>query len=224
LAEQLEGKQRVKGMIGSLSAEAEKVLRVTRRLNATLRRLLDSRASSTRQRLAEILCEIRALAARQADAPPNVGIEVLADLDLLNVHQRSFWESPVHFTDLELSNTEQSEDDRLLAFRRLAEMQRLDWESMRANIGTVLQSAERTTLPELLRAHPAAGGTIEVLGYIQLAHDDGHEVDDDEVEVIHIEDPQDDAPRPYEVPRVVFLSERLRTLHSHLKAGSTRHA
>ena len=48
LTEQLDGKQRMRGMIGGLSAEAEKVLRVTRRLNSTLRRLLDSRSTSTR--------------------------------------------------------------------------------------------------------------------------------------------------------------------------------
>ena len=47
LAEQMDGKQRVKEMIGSLSAEAENVLQVTRRLSSTLRRLLDSRASDT---------------------------------------------------------------------------------------------------------------------------------------------------------------------------------
>lgn len=216
LAGQLEGKQRVKGMIGSLSAEAEKVLRVTRRLNATLRRLLDSRASNTRLRLSEILCEIRALAARFADDPPDLGIEVLSELDLLNVHQRTFWESPVEFEELDLSNSEQSDDERVLAFQRLAAMQRLDWDAMRANIGTALQSVEQTTLANLLLAHPAKGGSIEVLGYIQLAYDDGHEVDEEQVEVVQISDPHNDhVPKTYEIPRVVFLSERLRALRSH---------
>jgi hypothetical protein len=220
LAEQLEGKQRVRGMIGSLSAEAEKVLQVTRRLNSTLRRLLDARASTTRLRIAEVLCEIRALAARNADNPPNVEIEVLTDLELLNVHQRTFWEPPVQFEELKLSNMEQSDDERVLAFRHLAEMQHLDWEAMRANIASSLEYAEQITLPDLLQAHPATGGTIEVLGYIQLAHDDGHTVDENQLEVVLIKDAHDRGdPKPYEVPRIVFLSDRLRLLRSQIAVG-----
>lgn len=220
LAEQLEGKQRIRGMIGSLSAEAEKVLQVTRRLNSTLRRLLDSRATSTRLRLAEVLYDIRALAARHAEDPPETGLEVLSDLDLLNVHQRTFWESPVEFDELELSNDDHPEEDRVLAFKYLAEMRRLDWDRLRANIAGVVASSPRTALPQLLRAHPATGGTIEVLGYIQLAHDDGHEVDQGEWEVVQISDANSNqGPRPYEVPRVVFLAERLRQLDKALRVG-----
>jgi hypothetical protein len=220
LTEQLEGKQRVKGMIAGLSAEAEKVLRVTRRLNSTLRRLLDSRSTNSRIRLAEILREIRALAARNADEPPDIGIDVLADLEIMNVHQRTFWECPVQFQDLELSNADQTDDDRILAFKHLAEMQSLDWDSMRSNINNALQLTERLTLPELLDQHPRSAGTIEVLGYIQLAHDDGHEVDETKVETVYIDDPElGDEARPYEVPRVVFLSKRFRLLHSCLNGS-----
>lgn len=120
LSEQFEGKQRVKGMIAGLSSEAEKILNVTRRLNATLRRLLDTRSTSSRMRVAELLGEIRALAVRFAENPPDIGIDVLSELDLLNVHQRTFWEPPVSFEELQLSNMEQSEDDIFLAFKYLA--------------------------------------------------------------------------------------------------------
>jgi hypothetical protein len=220
LVEQLDGKRRIKGMIGSLSSEAEKVLRVTRRLNATLRRLLDTRASSTRLRLAEVLSEIRALAARHADRPPNIGIDVLSDLELLNVHQRTFWDAPLRFSELQLSNAEQSDDDRLLAFKHLAEMQRLDWNAMRSNIADMAASAERTTLPELLRQHPPDAGAIEVLGYIQLAHDDGHEVNENKFDVVLIEDSaHGETPKRYWAPRVVFLPEGLRARRGDLISG-----
>jgi hypothetical protein len=220
LAEQIEGKQRMKGMIGSLSAEAERVLRVTRRLNATLRRLLDTRASSTRLRLVELLNEIRALASRHADHPPACGIDVLTDLDLLNVHQRTFWEAPVEFGELELSTAEQSDEERVLAFKHLAGMQRLDWDMMRSNIASLVGSEGQATLPELLNVHPPTAGTIEVLGYIQLAHDDGHEINANESEVIDIAVSEDGTQSvPYEVPRIRFLSERIRTLRSQFTAG-----
>jgi len=220
LAEQADGKQRMKGMIGSLSMEAEKVLRVTRRLNASLRRLLDKRASSTRLRLAEVLSGIRGLAARRSEHPSQIGIDVLAELELLNVHQRPFWEAPIRFSDVEPANLEQSDDDRMLAFKHLAEMRRLDWDSMRSNIASVVAAAQETTLPELLREHPATGGTIEVLGYIQLAHDDGHEVNEDEFEVVHVTTGgAGEVAKSYRVPRVVFLSERLRTMRSQASMG-----
>ncbi len=221
LTEQWEGKRHLKGMINSLAAEAEKVLRTTRRLSATLRRLLDSRASTIRLRLATVLREIQGAAVSHAECPPDVGLDVFTDLDLLNLHQRTFWESPVDFPDFELSNEDPDEDDRVVAFRQFAEMPHLNWGGMREKIAGVLQSAERTTLPELLRAYPPTAGSIEVLGYIQLAHDDGHEVDEGHPEVVSIGDIDDDEdPKSYEIPRVVFLSERLRSLRSHLAAGS----
>lgn len=220
LNEQAEGKQRVKGMISGLSAEAEKILSVTRRLNATLRRLLDTRSSSSRMRVAELLGEIRALATRHAENPPDIGIEVLTDLDLLNVHQRTFWEPPVRFEDLELANLEQSEDDRLLAFKHLATMQRLDWENMRSTISQALVKNDQTPLKQLLEDHPVSGGPLEVLGYIQLAHEDGHLVDSHATEIVRV--PRGDNPldiQSFEVPRVVFLSQRLRLFAESLTDG-----
>ncbi len=206
------GKERIKGMIGSLSAEAEKVLRTTRRLSSTLRRLLDTRASTSRLRLATVLREIQAAAVRRAETPPVLGIEVFTELDLYNVFQRTFWQSPVEFDDVKISNDEPDEDDRLVAFRRLAEMQRLDWDTMRSNIESLIQTRQRLTLPELLEIHPPTSGSLEVLGYIQLAHDEGHEVDDGHVEVTYVDSAE--GRRLYEIPRVVFLAERLRLLNA----------
>jgi len=211
------GKERIKGMIGSLSAEAEKVLRTTRRLSSTLRRLLDTRASTSRLRLATVLREIQAAAVRRAESLPTVGrpaigVEIFTELDLYNVFQRTFWQSPVEFDDVKISNDKPDEDDRLVAFRHLAEMQRLDWDTMRTNIESLVQTHQRLTLPELLEIHPPTSGSLEVLAYIQLAHDEGHEVDDGHVEVTHVDTPE--GRRPYEIPRVVFLAERLRLLNS----------
>ena len=224
LAMQVEGKHRIKGMIGSLSAEAEKVLRTTRRLSSTLRRLLDSRTSTTRLRLAQVLRDIQATAAQVAENPPDFGIDVFSELDLLNVSQRTFWESPIQFDDVELSINEPDDDDRLTAFRDLAVMQRLDWDAMRTNIASLLRSADMVTLQEVLDLHPPDGGAVEILGYIQLAHDDGHEVDEECVDVIEIDDPTtDNGTRPYEIPRVLFRSGSTehRAIRRHIAMSDT---
>ena len=217
LAAQSAGKDRIKGMIGSLSAEAEKVMRTTRRLSSTMRRLLDSRASASRLRLATVLREIQAAAVRRSEMPPTMGVDVFTTLDLHNVFQRTFWQSPVVFDDVKISNDEPDEDDRLVAFRHLAEMQRLDWDTMRSNIDSLVQIRQRLTLAELLEIHPPASGSLEVLGYIQLAHDEGHEVDDCQAAVMTLDTER--GPREFEIPRVVFLAEPLRVAGATQDAG-----
>lgn len=75
----------------------------------------------------------------------------------------------------------------------------------------------RLPLPELLLAHPPQSGAVEVLGYVQIAHEDGHHIDSRVIETIRLGDaPPDeadlDAGELYDVPRVVFLSRELREL------------
>ena len=69
IAQQTDGLATVRRMVPLLLAEAEKVMRTNQRLSATLRRLLDSRSAADRQRLAQLLAEIRSLAAARPTAP-----------------------------------------------------------------------------------------------------------------------------------------------------------
>ena len=233
LVDQVEGMRRIHGMIGSLSDEAEKVLRTTRRLSSTLRRLLDSRVLSSRLRLATVLREIRAAAVRRAENRPEetMGLEVLSELDLLNMWERPFWTAPARFDAPELRDHEPDDDERRAAFRHLAGLQRLDWETMRNNIASMLRETPRLPLSDLLQAHPPEGGAVEVLGYVQIAHDDGHQIDNGVTKTIRLsvgphrserlEHERDDG-ELYEVPHVVFLSPQLRALVHGLGAGDSQ--
>ncbi len=231
LVDQVEGMRRIHGMIGSLSDEADKVLRTTRRLSSTLRRLLDSRATSSRLRLATVLREIRAAAVRLAENRPedSVGVEVLTELDLLNTWERPFWTAPTQFDTPQLSDHEPDDNDRLAAFRHLAGLQRLDWETMRENVTSMLREASRIPLPELLVAHPPTAGAVEILGYVQIAHDDGHHIDNRVTETIRLAPLEADGAGPdpgdaelFEVPHVVFLRRDLRSLARGLTLGDSR--
>ncbi|MDZ7620160.1 MAG: DUF3375 family protein, partial [Patescibacteria group bacterium] len=218
LAEQVEGMSRIRGMMGSLSDEAEKVLRTTRRLSSTLRRLLDTRAHAGRQRLADVLRDIKSVATRLAERSVSLGMSVATELDLLCPWERAFWTAPTEFEAAELTNDQPDEDGRLAAFRRLAELRRLDWDGMRRNVAAMVHGgADRVPLAELLAEHPLSAGAMEILGYIQLAHDGGHEVDPNESEVIAAA--TSDGLLGYEVPKVVFLGERLRALRRGLRHG-----
>jgi len=208
LDSQIEGKARIKGMIGSLSQEAKRVQQTTRRLNSTLSRLLNARVSTPRIRLASLLKEIQASAVRLAENPPELGINLLTELDLYNGLHRPFWQGPVEFDEVEITNQEQDETERLDLFQHLAELRRLDWSSLRANIAQLLQFKDRMTYSELLEACSPTSGILEALAYIQIAHDEDHDVDESIVDIVRIE--TEYGEQNFEVPRIVFLSEKLR--------------
>ncbi|MEZ6048609.1 MAG: DUF3375 family protein [Planctomycetaceae bacterium] len=218
LAGHEEGKDRLRGMIRHLSQEADKVMQTLRRLNTTLRRLLSSRVSKSRMRLVTTLNEIKEAAMQQAEEPPaEIGFELFVDLDLNNAMQRTFWQAPVAFEELTFAEDEPDELERQKAFEHLAAMQRLDWEVMRHNINSLVEFEEERTLPDLIDHCGLQNGTIEILGYIQLAHDEGHIVDEAVQETILI--PTREGMQHFEVPRVVFLSERQRLFRSLSSAG-----
>ena len=208
LANQLEGMRRVQGMIPSLVAEAQKVLRTTQRLSVTLRRLLDMRASAGRLRLANLLAEIRALAVKVSDDPPteSIALELEQSLGVTAILERPFWSPPQQFEAKQLRDQPADEQERLHAFQQLAAMRRLDWRAMRQRVARSLRRADIVTLPDLLRAHPPRSGAVEVLGYIQIAHDEGHEVDDSVTEVVTIPSDAtvDEHELAFDVPRVRF--------------------
>lgn len=222
LAEQSGGMERVRGMISHLADEAEKVLRTTRRLSATLRRLLDVRSNTSRQRVAEVLAQIKTTARKLADHPPGdeVGLQLATQVHLGNPMERTFWTAPTEFDVRELLQHQPDELDRFAAFRHFAALERLDWKRMRANVErAVADSAHQVSLPELLETYPVASGAIELLGYLQLAHDGGHDVDTDELHIVQVQTITGEQVA-YEVPRVVFLAKHLRQTKQHSAVGA----
>ena len=209
LTSQLDGKARLKRMIASLSAEAEKVQRTTRRLSSTLRRLLDQRTNSSRMHLAKILRQIQANAVRASEDPPELGIELFAEPKISNFMDRLPWTAPIQFESADITFEEPDEDERLMAFRQLAELQRLDWETMRSNISEMQKLSQVFTLSQLVEEFPIESGAVEVLGYVQLAHDKGYEVDDTKTELIPVASHDEDESGGFiEVPVVRFWEER----------------
>lgn len=209
LAEQVEGLEIVGRMVPALLAEAEKVMRTNQRLSATLRRLLDARAYRDRQRVAELLREIMGLATSLSACPPKndaVGVEVETKIGISSPFARTFWSEPPRFTQVDLSEHEADEDRRTEAFRMLAMMQRLNWREMRTSIHAAVEREGTVTLGDLLEDYPPKAGVVEVLGYLQIASDDGHIISREATQDIVVP-PRNghDRSRVVTVPHVQFI-------------------
>ncbi|MEX2170716.1 MAG: DUF3375 domain-containing protein [Pirellulales bacterium] len=187
ILDQREGLETVRRMVPLLLDEAEKVMRTNQRLSSTLRRLLDRQAYQDRQRISSLLREIRQLAAVLNDDPPieEVGVEIETSLELSSPLSRTFWSEPVTFTAIDLIEHVSDDATRDEAFRSLAKMHRLDWRGMRERVHQALIDRETVTLGELLTDYPPSG-VVDVVGYVQIARDDGHFIDPDVMDQIVI--------------------------------------
>lgn len=207
LIDQSESMVRVRRMVPALLAEADKVMRTTARLSTTLRRLLDARAAADRVRLATVLRDIRKAAMHLGEAPADKSLQLTVDaeIDLCSPMARTFWSPPQSFTDsaatLHRFDAEQAKQ-MAAAFARL---QRLDFRKMRSKIREVTIEGHNRTLAQLVESHPIEAGVVELLGYLQIAHDDGHRIDDSQTDSIVVRESRSDAPISVSIPRITFL-------------------
>jgi hypothetical protein len=198
----------VRGMVPALLAEAENVMRTNQRLSATLRRLLDPRGRSDRQRVGQLCRDILALggAAAGPAVRGRVGLDVDVKVAVSSPLSRTFWQAPPRFGVVAMAEHAGDEGRRGEAARLLGRMQRLDWRRMRENVRESLARHGSVTLARLLEAHPAAAA-CEVLAYVQIAHDDGHFVSPAAREDILLPPPADGGrPVALSVPLVRFVA------------------
>lgn len=207
---QREGMDTIRNMVTVLQSEAEKVMRTNQRLSATLRRLLDARAHAERQRIASVLREIRGHAVALASNPPSesVGLSVDVEPEIDTPFRRTFWQEPARLEAVDLTEFQADEPNRMDAFRELAQLKRLEWKQMRNRIRDLLTVQDAPTLADLLDRYPPESGVIEVLGYLQIARDDGHLVNSIARQTLLIssgEADDDDAMIQVTLPLVTFV-------------------
>ncbi|HIK94101.1 MAG TPA: DUF3375 domain-containing protein [Planctomycetes bacterium] len=211
LAEQKEGLQAVRRMMPLLLSEAAKVTQTERRLSSTLRRLLDAKAHQESMRVAELLREIRGLAAAMATNPPSdeVAIEVDDAITLQSPVSRQFWTEPTEFEEIDLTEQMNDVDQRDEMFREFAKLHRIDFRAMRSRIHEATLTGDGVTLGELLDAAPPQSGVMDVLGYLQIATDDGHIIDHDLPQEVVIPSGIDGSRTLIvTVPRIIFVAQQ----------------
>ncbi len=185
LSDQHDGMLRVRRMVPALVAEADKVTRTTARLSSTLRRLLDARAAADRVRLANVLRDIRQAALRlQGEETENLGMAIEAEMTIASPLSKTFW-TPQQDNAIEAPIESAIDLDQAQAMANaLTKFQRLDLRKLRRMLREATLEGASQTLAQLVETNPTAFGIIDIIGLIQIAHDDGHEIDMDETESI----------------------------------------
>lgn len=210
LQAQEDGLETVRGMLTLLQSEADKVMRTNQRLSATLRRLLDSHARAERQRIAQVINDIRSCAVSlAADPPTDVGLGLHVELAIESPFRRTFWAEPPQLETDALEEHQVDLDLRHDAFLRLASLHRLDWHQMRQRVNDMARTHSAPTLSDLIDVHPLHAGVVEVLGYLQIAREDGHSVNSSASQTLIVPPVrEDDRALVLTVPLVTFVSGR----------------
>jgi hypothetical protein len=207
LRTQTEGLETVRRMKSVLLAEAGKVTHTERRLSSTLRRLLDVRAQRERQRVTELLREIRGLAGSMASQPPveSVRLQVTTGAAVRLPLSRTLWTEPPQFDRIDLTEHWGDPDEGRAAFADFARMQQLDLTGFRSTIDGLLAKRGSVRLSEILDQHPPEGGVLDVVGYLQVASEDGHLITDDASEEIIVPPVGEEPAIALTVPVVTFV-------------------
>jgi len=81
----------------------------------------------------------------------------------------------------------------------------LDMRKLREHIREATLLGHSETLANLLNRWPLTGGVVELLGYLQIAHDDSHNIDPTRIDRINILQPRGRASvLQVSIPRIVF--------------------
>ncbi|QDV20619.1 hypothetical protein Pan153_52950 [Gimesia panareensis] len=197
---------RLKSMVKLLLNEADKVQSKNAHLSTSLRKLLNVEAAENRRQVSEVLLEIKQLAVSLRDKTiPDFtcGAVVQTSLDLFSPFTRTFWTTPQtfvsqpeeHVIDLERTARERTS---------LANLEYLDLEQLRQNVQMMLQSEEHLTLENIIVAIPPASGVLELVGYFQIAFEDGHIINRENHCVVVLTDAATSNQIRVRIPQVVF--------------------
>lgn len=209
LADQKESLDRLGKMVPSLLAEADKVMRTTARLSSSLRRLLDSKSEAHRTRLTQVLSEIRDAAVLLRDSPPNgISIKLDTDASLQSPFARPFWVPEAGFQSLPVEPQSIAPEQISLLASAFCKLVRLDMRKLRNNIREATFEGNVCSLKELIEHSSSDIGIAQVLGYLQIAHDDAHEIDFMHHEWIELPaDQHPISPKRIRVPKVLFTAK-----------------
>jgi hypothetical protein len=173
------------------------------RIATQLRRVVEETNAQDTRRLLESISAIKQAAMALRTNPPEGEFaeidEAVAWANLMEMSFHEKRESP-HFDDISPPG---SEDDADLAavVRQIGKP--LDLEGYREKVARLLETHNQIALRQVLEAHPASEGAIDLVGYLCIAADDPrHLIDDTSIEEIDLNRPQ--QPRFATINRIIY--------------------
>ncbi len=126
--------------------------------------------------MVELLRAIQGLAAALAKDPPDdiIGLEVDTRIEIESPLSRTFWTEPARFERLELAEHVIDPERRLALLQSFKDLPRIDWKRLRRQVQEAVACGGSVTLATLLADYPPESGVIDLLGYLQIASDEGH--------------------------------------------------
>jgi hypothetical protein len=197
---------RLRTMVRSLLRESDKVLATNGRLSTSLRKLLNVESVEDRRQTAETLSDIKKLAGSLREEPvagTRCQAIVQTTIGVTSPFSRTFWTTPQSFQiepEDHVVNLERAAQER----SNLTALEFLDLEVLRQNVVSQLQSGDEVTLADLVREFPPESGIMELVGYFQIAFEDGHSINRDKSTEVTISDVPSGRSTRVRVPHVVF--------------------
>jgi cell division protein FtsB len=193
----------------SLLAAGVKVVQSNAGLAQQLRRLLDEQSIAERHRVRAIVSEIKQMAFRVIDTPPDeiTFIEIEGPPEARLVMEYGLWEPGETFSVAALPVNADNEEPAFDDLRMLHTQFHIDKSLLHRNIEELLKVYSQVTLADVLVHYPPEKGLSEVLAYCTLAADDpDHSIDERQTETIElpVATPSGQEMRTLTIPRVLY--------------------
>ena len=172
--------------------------------------VVEGQSREESQRLGEVLSEVRTLASKISETQSTQDIKISVDIlpKLASPISRTFWRPSEEFDPVDMVDVGADPDELANAMMQFGQLSRINWREMRELIEDGLAKNDRKiSLAQLLERQSGQNDIVEVLGFIQIALDDGHGVDGTKREDVFLE--RDRGLIRLRIPVVVFTVKEL---------------
>lgn len=190
-------------LLRRLYTEVTTVQGVYRRISSQLRRVVESHASRQTRYLMELLADVRGLAHRVANEPPQ---QALLDWEepvrINNLMEVSFWEPAIRGDFGEIGTAAEMDPAELrAALARIGKPLALP--VYRKRVADALAQRPQISLRELLELHPPSDGAVDLVAYLVVASEGPHHLFMPETIRVDLNRPL--QPRYAELEHVIFM-------------------
>lgn len=183
----------------------QKVMKSNRRMVDRLSRVLNETSFRERQKILEMISNIRSLAIDCMDSPPDIKdfIEIDDGCDIKLVMDRPLGRKPQAATfdrqPEEMGGADFNTEDLEVLFDRFE----IDKAGLEENIKTFLHKQNQVTLEEILETYPLKQGLAEIITYLSIASSSpGHIILEDKT--VRIKWSEDETRKVISMPRVIY--------------------